>query len=202
VTDPNKRLIVALLDRTGSMAAVRTDTEGAYDSFIVQQQELTEELGDDVYVTLAQFSSAVPTVVETVYEMRPLAKVPPLALSPSGFTPLHDAIGKTISDVGDKLRATPDADRPGKVMFVIMTDGLDNHSREFTLDGVRLLIEQQQRMWQWEFVFLGVGIDAFAVGGAYGIPEHNTVSVPADAAGVAAAYAGTQSLASAMRRNA
>lgn len=196
------RLIVALLDRTGSMATVREDTEGAFNSFITQQQELTAEVQDNVLVTLHQFDSSTPGTIETLYRLRPLDEVPPLVLEPRAFTPLHDAFGKALLDTTASLAALPDSMRPGQVVFVVMTDGKDNYSTEHTRASVRALVEQHQASTDptWEFIFLGVGIDAFAVGGGYGLGEHQTVSVPHTAEGVYTAYAGTQAVVTRLRR--
>lgn len=201
--DQRKRLIVALLDRTGSMAPVREDTEGAFNSFITQQQELTAEVNDEVLVTLHQFDSSTPGTIETLYHLKPLAEVPPLTLEPRAFTPLHDAFGKALLDTDKHLGYLPVNERPGHVVFVVMTDGQDNQPGEFTREGVRALVEQRQASTDplWEFIFLGVGIDAFAVGGGYGLADHQTVSVPRSSEGVYAAYAGTQAVVSRVRRS-
>lgn len=203
MANTKRRLIVALLDRTGSMAPVRVDTEGAFNSFITQQQELTAEVGDDVYVTLHQFDSSTPGNIETVYRLKPLRDVPPLRLEPRGFTPLHDAFGKALVDTDATLAKHPPRQRPTDVAFVVMTDGQDNCPGEFTRGDVRRLVEQRQASTdpRWEFIFLGVGIDAFAVGGGYGLADHQTVSVPHTAEGVATAYAGTQAVVTRMRRS-
>lgn len=204
MADGNKCLIVALLDRTGSMASVKTDTEGAFNAFIAQQLDLTAELNDEVVVTLAQFDSSTPGMVEDVYTMRRLADVPPLVLEPRAFTPLHDALGYTISRTDTQLTNLPEDERPGRVVFIVMTDGRDNYSREYTAPQVRQMVTARQSpilagQTPWEFIFLGVGIDAFTVGGSYGIATHNTISVPHSDEGVAMAYAGTQRIVSSVR---
>lgn len=204
MSNPRKRLIVALLDRTGSMAPVKGDTEGAFNSFITQQQELTAEVNDDVAVTLHQFDSSTPGTIATVYRSKPLAEVPPLVLDPRAFTPLHDAFGKVLADTSQQLDAMPEPERPRHVVVVVMTDGQDNYSTEHNRQSVKALVDQRQASTDplYEFVFLGVGIDAFAVGGGYGLADHQTVTVPRTAEGVYTAYASTQAVVSRVRRSA
>ena len=124
MTDDNRVLIAVLLDRSGSMSSIKTDTEGGFAAFIDQQRGLNR----DVRVTLAQFD----TEYDVVYADRPLADVPPLALEPRGATALYDAIGRLVSDVGAELAAQPEEERPGAVIVVVLTDGHENSSREWT----------------------------------------------------------------------
>lgn len=187
MTDPNRTLIVGLLDRTGSMSRLKRDVEGAWDHFIGQQRDA--DLGDEVLVSLYQFDAFQGSeVLEVVYELYPIASVPGLNLLPRGGTPLYDAIGLTIHKVGKQLADMEEAHRPGRIYFAIMTDGDENSSQEYTLDQVKALITEHQDTWKWEFHFMGVGIDAYSVGGSIGIARGTTYSVVGSAAGVADAY--------------
>lgn len=172
--------IVALLDRTGSMQAIKTDTEGAFDAFIAEQRELTKTLDDNVLVTLVQFDKAPgqPTI-EVVYENMPLADVPPLKLLPRGLTPLNDAMGLTIAKAENAV---------GKVIMVVMTDGQENASSEYTTEQIKKLVDEH-RVRGWEFIFLGVGIDGFEVGAQMGFATADTSSTPHTGAGTRQAYA-------------
>lgn len=187
MTDPNKTLVVALLDRTGSMATVRNDTCGAFDAFIEDQRKLDV---DRCLVSLYQFDYNIPDeILQVVYEDRPIDEVPSLALDPRGLTPLNDALGMSIKRVGARLAAQPEAQRPGKVIFVVLTDGEENHSAEYTYPQVKELVAEHQRLWSWQFIFLGVGIDAFAVGGHYGFKRNQITQVDRTGEGVHTAYA-------------
>jgi hypothetical protein len=161
VTNPNYTHIAVLLDRSGSMQAIKSDTEGGFTAFI-DQQRATPGRCD---VTLAQFDD----VYEEVYTGQPLASVPPLVLHPRGMTALLDGIGRLISTTGERLAGMPEAERPGSVLLVIMTDGLENASKEFTLPTVRKLITDQSQTYGWTFVYLGANQDAIAVGQGLGV---------------------------------
>src|SRR3954452_12285310 len=112
MTDPQRALIAVLLDRSGSMESIKSDTEGGFNAFVEGQR--SESL--DVRVTLAQFD----TQYEVVYANRPVGEVPRLELQPRGGTALYDAVGRLITDVGAELAALPDPQRPGRVTVVVL----------------------------------------------------------------------------------
>lgn len=180
MTDSQLSLVAALLDRSGSMQSIADDTRGGFDAFIAKEREAD---GDTV-VTLAQFDN----VYELVYADRPIADVPPLVLSPRSATALYDAIGKLITDVGAALAARPERERPGSVTVVVMTDGHENSSREWTNSAVRSLITQQENVYGWDFVFLGSNIDAVEVGADLGFDREKSMTYTSSPAGVAAAF--------------
>src|SRR3954469_14679099 len=158
MTDPRRTLIAVLLDRSGSMEAVKSDTEGGFNAFIDAQRA---EPGE-ARVTLAQFD----TQYDVVYANRPIGDVPRLALQPRGGTALYDALGRLITDVGSELAALPDDQRPGTVVVVVLTDGHENSSREWTHDAVSSAIRRQQDDYSWAFLFLGANMDAVQIGTA------------------------------------
>lgn len=165
------------------MQQIKTDTEGAFDNFIEEQRRLTHQLHDSVDVTLYQFDKAEGApILELVYRERALEQVPLLRLQPRGMTPLNDAVGMAIANT---IR---DTGVDSRVVFVIMTDGEENASREYKTNDIKHLVTKQRNAG-WEFVFLGVGIDGFAVGGSYGIDRGHTVSETADSAGTQVAFA-------------
>lgn len=161
MTNPNYTDISVLLDRSGSMHAIKTDTEGGFAAFIDEQKKTPGRC----QVTLAQFDDQY----EVVYSDQPLAAVPALDLRPRGSTALLDAIGRLVSSTGERLAALPEGDRPGSVIVVIMTDGLENASREFTGPAVKSLIAEQSEKYGWTFVYLGANQDAIAVGESLGV---------------------------------
>jgi len=168
VTNPDLRHIAIVLDRSGSMYSVKTDTEGGLKAFLAEQQAAPGE----TTVSLYQFD----TEYEPVYENLPLADVPDYQLLPRGGTALLDAVGRTISTVGAQLAAKAEDDRPGEVIVVILTDGEENQSREFSLATVKQMITAQQESFAWRFVFLGADQDAFAAAGGMGIARGTTLS--------------------------
>jgi hypothetical protein len=177
--------IALVLDRSGSMAQIRTDTIGGVNTFLQSQQEAP---GDCTF-TLVQFDSRA---IETIVDAEPVKSVEPLTektFVPRGNTPLYDAIGRTINSTGKFLERLGEPARPAKVIFVIVTDGLENASRCFTSDRVREMINHQTDVYKWEFVFLGVGIDSYAVGGGLGIMRDRTMNLVQNSASVMGAFA-------------
>jgi hypothetical protein len=153
--------ITLVVDRSGSMEQVREDAEGGVNSFIAQQ---AKEPGEAL-LTLVQFD----TEYEFLHKGIPISQVPKYELIPRGMTALLDAVGRAINETGERLAKTDEADRPGLVVFVAMTDGLENSSKEFSKDAVKEMIERQQQQYNWHFTFLGANQDAFAEAGGMGI---------------------------------
>jgi hypothetical protein len=191
MTDPRKALIAVLLDRSGSMESIKSDTEGGFNAFIAEQHKQPGE----VNVTLAQFD----TEYEVVYANKSVGDVPRLDLQPRGGTALYDSLGRLITDVGAGLAATQEDDRPGKVIVVVMTDGHENSSTEWTHDAVSSVIRRQERDYSWEFVFLGANMDAVAIGQQLGFAADRSMTYATTGAGVASAFAANSDLVSRLR---
>ena len=180
--------IVFLLDRSGSMSGLESDTIGGFNSFIETQRKLpgktivTTVLFDNRYELLFNGESA-EKVKQTgkEYFVR-------------GSTALLDAMGKAILDVGRRISITNKEDRPSKVIFVITTDGLENSSVEFTYEKVKELIEHQKEKYSWEFVFLGANIDSAKEASSLGISKENAFDYVASKQGVAEMYSFTSEL--------
>ena len=157
-----------LLDRSGSMQSLKSDIEGGFAAFVAEQRT-----GDgECIATLAQFDDQY----EVVYTDVPVADVPVLALRPRGSTALHDAMGRLITDAGARLAALSEAERPGTVIVAIMTDGMENASREWHAPAIKALVEQQTREYRWEFLYMGADQDAVEVGTGLGIAAGNSVT--------------------------
>ncbi|MDP2775018.1 MAG: vWA domain-containing protein [Nocardioides sp.] len=168
MTDSDLTHLYFLLDRSGSMQSIKTDTEGGFAAFIEEQRAAAGECR----VTLAQFDDHY----DVVYDGRPVADVPPLDLRPRGRTALLDAIGRLVTEAGTSLAALPEERRPGTVIVAIMTDGLENASREWTHPAVKALVEQQSQEWGWQFLYLGADQDAIEVGASLGVARDNSVT--------------------------
>ncbi|MGE2733246.1 VWA domain-containing protein [Mycolicibacterium vaccae] len=168
MTDSNKTLIAALLDRSGSMETSKKATEDGWRELINEQRQIPGR----AVVTLAQFD----TEYELLYSEADIADLPEFFVQPRGMTALLDATGKFITDVGTRLSELPEAERPGQVICMIMTDGMENSSQEWSLDGVRKLIEQQRDEWNWKFLFLGANMDAVSVAGQMGIGADDAIT--------------------------
>jgi len=128
-----------------------------------------------------------------VYVGRPVSEAPNLDLAsytPNGNTALLDAVGVAIDEAGSRFRAMTEAERPGKVLFVIVTDGEENSSKVRKKDKVASMIKIQQDVYKWEFVFMGASIDAFAEAGGIGIGAANTLQASASPRATSSAYSG------------
>ncbi|MCP9275192.1 vWA domain-containing protein [Mycolicibacterium arenosum] len=191
MTDPARTLIAALLDRSGSMESIKSDSEGGFNALIADQR--TEP--GEARVTLAQFD----TEYEVVYANRPIADVGPLVLQPRGMTALLDSVGRLITDVGAELSALPEEERPGKVIVVVVTDGMENSSTEWTVDAVKKVIKRQQDEYAWEFIFLGANMDAVEVGRRMGFAADRSMTFAPSPEGVAGSYRANSRLISSVR---
>lgn len=180
MTNPHVSLIAALLDRSGSMQAIADDTRGGFDAHIAAQRG---EPGT-TRVTLAQFDNRY----EIVYQNRDIADVPPLTLEPRGGTALLDAIGRFVTEVGAGLSALPEDERPGEVTVLVMTDGFENASTEWTGQAIRDLIAHQETVYSWDFVFLAANMDAVEVGERLGFAGGKSLTFDASPEGVAGAW--------------
>lgn len=180
MTNPDLTLIAVLLDRSGSMQSIKSDTEGGFAAYMEQQREVPKR----IEVTLAQFD----TDYELVYANRPLAQVPPLRLEPRGMTALYDAVGRLITDIGAELAGRAEEDRPGTVIVVVLTDGHENSSREWSHAAVKSLITQQQDVWKWNFLFLGANMDAVAIGTEMGFSPKQSITYAAAPQGVSGVF--------------
>ncbi|GAA2107939.1 vWA domain-containing protein [Streptomyces synnematoformans] len=168
MTNPDLRHIAVVLDRSGSMHSVRSDTEGGLKAFLDAQREAPGQTTVSLYTFDDRY--------EVVYENKPLAEVPAFTLEPRGMTALLDAVGRTVTAVGEQLDAKPADERPGEVVVVILTDGHENKSREWTREQVKALTRRKEKEHGWTFVFLGADQDAFAAAGGIGIGESTTLS--------------------------
>lgn len=153
--------ITLVVDRSGSMQEIRDDAEGGVNAFIAAQAQAP----GDAFLTLVQFD----TEYEFVHQGTPIRDVGPYTLYPRGSTALLDAVGRAINETGERLAKMPEAARPALVIFVVMTDGHENSSHEFTKAKIKEMIEHQQSVYSWHFTFLGANQDAFAEAGGMGI---------------------------------
>lgn len=152
MTDKNLTEIVAILDRSGSMNALRAETIGGFNNFVEEQKkgEGTARL------TLVQFDD----LYQIDYENKDINDVQPLSEEsyvPRGMTALYDAVGKTIITLGERLAKLEEDKRPGQVIVLIITDGHENSSKEYIGNKLREMIKHQEEKYNWTFVFLGGG---------------------------------------------
>ena len=174
--------IVFLMDRSGSMGGLETDTIGGFNAFIKKQTKME----GDTIVTAVLFDDKYELLYNGIEAKK--VKLSNKEYFVRGSTALLDAIGKTILDVGYRLSVIGEENRPAKVIFVITTDGMENASREFTYGKVKELIKHQQDKYHWEFIFLGANIDATKEASNIGISKDNAFNYEASKDGVENMY--------------
>ena len=208
--------IVCIIDQSGSMSSIKMDAIGGYNEFIESQKKLP----GTAQVTTVLFSSAlnIPTFASNGMKMGygttdprvvrcsgvPIADAVKLNeenYTPNGQTALLDSIGLTIDEVGVRLSKMNEADRPGKVLFCIITDGGENSSREYTSARIKEMIELQRGTYSWEFIYIGANQDSFLVSGSLGMSAAFTTNFVASAAGVRSAYKSMDFMATSYRSN-
>jgi Mg-chelatase subunit ChlD len=163
--------ITVILDKSGSMEVRRTDAIGGFNA-LVDDQKVQPGVAA---LSLVQFD----TSYQVTFTGKAPIDVPALTMetyTPSGGTALLDAMGKTISATGERLAAMREADRPQKVIVVIITDGEENSSHEFTYPQVNEMICHQRDVYKWEFIFVGTNQDAIASASKIGIAAHSALT--------------------------
>lgn len=176
--------IVVVLDKSGSMEHTKDDVIGGFNRFLEEQKALP----GDCSLSMVLFDETCETKLSL-----PIRSVPPLTdktYVPGGMTALLDALGKAINDTGKRLAALDEAQRPDKVLVVVITDGHENSSREHTLKAVREMVEHQQGKYSWKFMFLGANIDSFAEAGNLGFVKDATVNFTQSKKGYDCLYRG------------
>ena len=173
--------IAFVLDRSGSMEVCRDAAIAGFNLFLDEQQR-TEGLAK---LTLVLFDNEYLVPINAL----PVAEI--LALDhdtyvPRGSTALLDAIGRTIDDLGARLSATPELDRPGQVIVAILSDGLENSSQTCTWKQIARVIKQQTEQYKWTFLFLGANQDAIATAAQMNIAAANASGYVCDDAGLRA----------------
>lgn len=175
----NLTQLVFILDRSGSMTGLESDTIGGFNSMLKKQKE---EEGECI-ITTVLFDHEVELLHDRIdiRAVRPLTKQD---YTVRGSTALLDAIGKTIHKIGNAEKNTAEEYRAEKVMVVIITDGEENSSRFYSLREVKHMIERQKERYGWEFIFLGANIDAVETATRFGIDRDMAVDYVPDAEGV------------------
>ncbi len=174
--------LVFILDRSGSMAGLESDTIGGFNAMIEKQKKTDGEC----WVSTVLFSDRS----QVIHDRLALEKIPPMTdreYSVGGCTALLDAIGDAVKHISTIHKYIRPEDVPEHTMFVITTDGMENASRRYSSDEVKKLIEAKKEAG-WEFLFLGANIDAVETAKRFGIREDRAVNYHADSAGTALNY--------------
>jgi uncharacterized protein YegL len=184
MTDKNLTEIVAILDRSGSMSGLVTETIGGFNSFLAEQKKNPGK----AKLTLVQFDDKY----QIDYDGEDVQNVSDLTTEtymPRGMTALFDAVGKTIVTVGERLAKMKEEERPGQVIFLIITDGAENSSKEFKLaNKVAEMVKHQTEKYNWTFTFLGGGNAVFSQAKDLGFASANVYNYSTNSIGTRNLY--------------
>lgn len=188
--------MVFILDRSGSMSGLESDTIGGFNAMVEKQKR---EPGEALISTVL-FSTDHRVIHDrvNVQEVAPLTERDYMV---GGCTALIDAIGRAIHHISNVHKYIRQEDVPEQTIFVITTDGMENASRSYSSDKVKEMIQQKQEKDGWQFLFLGANIDAVETAGRFGIQEDQAVNYHADAKGTALVYESVCEAVSEIRAN-
>ena len=170
--------IVFILDRSGSMSGLEKDTIGGYNSMLSKQRNETGE----ALISTVLFDNEIDVIHDRV-PIKEVKEITDREYFVRGCTALLDAVGGAIHHIGNVHKYARDEDVPGKTLFIITTDGMENASRRYSYDRVKAMIERQKEKYGWEFLFLGANIDSAAMGAKIGIDRDFTVNYTNDGEG-------------------
>ncbi len=175
--------LVFILDRSGSMAGLESDTIGGFNAMIEKQKKAD----GTAYVSTVLFN----VERKVIHDRVSLHKIAPMTdndYQVGGGTALLDAIGRAIHHIGNVHKYAREEDRPEKTLFVIITDGMENASREYSAKEIKQKIERQKSKYGWEFLFLGANIAAVETAKHFGIGQDRAVSYKSDSKGTQLNY--------------
>ncbi len=186
--------LVCILDRSGSMSGLESDTVGGFNALIAKQKK---EKGECLVSTVL-----FDTECDVVHDRVPIGEIRPMTADdyvPGGCTALLDAIGGAIHHIGNIHKYARPEDVPEHTIFVITTDGLENASRRYGSDKVKRMIEHEKEKYGWEFLFLAANIDAVETAAHIGISRDRAANYRADAMGTGMMFGAMAKAVSSMR---
>jgi uncharacterized protein YegL len=163
--------IVVVLDRSGSMGAIAGDTIGGFNQFLKEQKKLKGK----AKMSLVLFDHEYEPQFHGI-DIQEVKDLNDNTFVPRGTTALLDAVGKTINTTYSEIKSTKKSDRPEQVVFVVVTDGYENASREFSREAIFNMITEMKEKDKWQFVFLGADQNAIKEGGQYGFDASTSLS--------------------------
>lgn len=175
--------LVFILDRSGSMSGLESDTIGGFNSMIERQKKIDGQC----YVTTVLFD----TRIDRIHDRENLKDIPPMTEKdyvPGGCTALLDAIGNTIDHIVHIHKYARPDDVPEHTTFVIMTDGMENASHYYSSNEVKKKVEHEKEKYGWEFLFLAANIDALEAADRIGIRPDRAADYLADSKGTELAF--------------
>ena len=170
--------VVFILDRSGSMGGLESDTIGGYNSMLDKQRN---EEGEALISTIL-----FDDQVEVLCDRRPVKEVKDITSKEyfvRGCTALLDAVGSGINHINEVQKSLPESERPEKTLFIITTDGMENASKKYNYQKVKKMVEKRKKKNGWEFIFLGANIDAIEVAARFGVSANRAVRYECDSKG-------------------
>jgi uncharacterized protein YegL len=192
MTNPDYTHLALIVDRSGSMHSIQEDMNGAIRELLSKQDQEPGKL----LIDICTFDSEI----EFPFTDASAADVVEDVISARGTTSLLDAIGVTVTRMGRKFSAMPEDQRPGTVIVVVVTDGYENSSKEYTRATIKKMVEDQTHQWGWTFMYLAANVDAFATGGGMGFRTGQTIAYAASSVGTQNLYDGLHANASRARK--
>ena len=186
--------MVFIIDRSGSMGGLEKDTIGGFNSMLKEQQAVEGE----AVVTTVLFDNRYELLHDRI-DIRAVSPLTEKNYTVGGNTALLDALGKTIRKIRDVQEHTAENYRAEKVLFIIITDGEENASREYSAERIKARIEYQKQKYGWEFVFFGANMDAVLEAEKLGISAEYAQNYRADASGTSTAYSAISAISTAYR---
>jgi uncharacterized protein YegL len=187
--------IVFILDKSGSMSGLESDTIGGYNSMLEKQKK---EEGEALFSTvLFDDGSTVLHDRETISDVAPITEK---EYCVGGCTALLDAVGGAIRHISHTQKGLPEEEKPEKTLFIITTDGMENASKRYSYEKVKKMVEKKKEKKGWEFIFLGANIDAIDVANRFGVTTDRAVRYENDADGAELNYAVMSQLVSVARK--
>lgn len=175
--------LVFILDKSGSMSGLESDTIGGYNAMLKKQQN---ELGEAV-VTTVLFDDNYELLHDRI-NIKGIRPITEKEYFVGGCTALLDAIGTTIHKIVNAQRHTTEEQRADNVMFIITTDGMENASHEYKYEKIKNMVEMEKEKYGWEFIFMGANIDAVSTAAKVGISADRAANYKADGKGTRLNY--------------
>lgn len=186
--------LVFILDKSGSMAGLESDTLGGFNSMLKKQKNKEGE----AKITTILFNNTT-SIIHDRFDIEDVSPLTEDDYFAGGSTALLDAVGNAIKKVENIQNRLPASKKSDKVMFVIITDGLENASRQYSYHKIKQMIESTKESMGWEYIFLGANIDAVDVAGSIGIRGDRAANYHADARGLRKSYSTVNDAVSSMR---